>query len=191
MPTPPRLVAALAAPFLLLGSLTACASDPATPSAGGAPSSPAVATPSSTAGTSTSPIASTTAATPASETTTSAAPAAGIDSVQLRLDSSDEVSPGVLQGQGIIFVEIEWMGVSDGAAYDGEKCAAVITVSDPGGKIVLTDRQSTCSGDTSVTIRPGTTGTGTYTVTASLAPWEDADNATESTSEFDVIAWGT
>ncbi|MFN3600896.1 MAG: hypothetical protein ACK4UY_05845 [Dietzia sp.] len=97
----------------------------------------------------------------------------------------------MLQGRDVIFTDIEWMGVSDNAVYDGEKCAAIITVTDPGGKILLTDRQSTCSGQTSVTIRPGSTGTGTYSVTASLAPWEDVQNTAETTFEFDVIAWGT
>lgn len=186
----PRFVIPLAASSLMIGALAACAPDSGVslgevddpPS-----SSPARTTVAAAADTSVT----TSAATSAASTSTSASAAAAMDSVQLRLNSSYEVSPGVLQGRDLLFTDIEWMGVSDSAAYDGEKCAAVITVTDPGGQIVLTDRQSTCSGETSVTIRPGNTGTGTYTVTARLAPWEDAENPAESTFEFDVIAWGT
>ncbi|PAY23337.1 hypothetical protein CEY15_08430 [Dietzia natronolimnaea] len=191
MPTQRRLFISLVAAPAVLCALAACGNDSATPTADGGDASPVVATPTTTTSTSTSTsAASTSSTTPTSETTTSRA-SGEIDSIQLRLDSSDEVSPGVLQGYYPVFADIEWMAISAGAAYDGERCAAVITLTGPGGHILQTDRQSTCSGTTQIEPQKIRDDTGTYVVTARVAPWEDAQNPTEGTLEFDVIASGT
>lgn len=183
-----RLFIPLVVAPIALGALTACGNDSGEPTAVGAAPSPAVATP--TTVTPTSTPSGTMEASPTSATSTRRA-AVGIDSVQVRLNSYAEVSPGVLQGEYAISADIEWMAVSAGAAYDGERCAAVITLTGPGGHILETDRQSTCSGTTYLRLEQSKVGTGTFIVSARLAPWEDAQNPTDATLEFDVIAAGT
>lgn len=186
-----RILAPLAAAPLLLGALSACTSGSGI-SMGEAATTPVTsAATTAVAAADTSTTTSATSSTPTTSTSTTSAAADTIDDVQLRLSSSDEVSPGVLQSSNGVSAGIEWMAVSGAAAYDGEKCAAVVTLTDPGGQIVETDRQSTCTGSTNYTIWPNRTGTGEYTVTASLAPWEDSENPVESTLEFTIIAYGT
>ncbi|WP_024796310.1 hypothetical protein [Tomitella biformata] len=83
------------------------------------------------------------------------------------------------------------MAISNGATYDGEKCAAVITLVDPSGNVLKTDRQSTCTGSTSFTLRASTNGTGQFTVKAAIAPWDKPDNAVLAEQPFTVIASGS
>lgn len=127
-----------------------------------------------------------------SEETTTKAPGGAIDGVQIVWQSQEEVSPSIIQGSfGYASVDAEWMAVSGGAAYSGEKCATVITYTDPAGNILSTDRVNTCSGSTEVQLRESRNQTGIYTVKVSIAPWDDTEAVTEAEQTFEFIAAGT
>lgn len=155
-----------------------------------ATSSPA-ATTSATSSATTSATTSKAQTSTAEETTTTEAPSGAIDDVQIVLQSDSEVSPGVYQARNRVWAKAEWMAVSGGAAYPGEKCAAVITFLDPSGNIIKTDRQSTCEGASTVELSTSKYPTGVYTVKVAIAPWDDAENHTEGEQTFEIIAWGT
>lgn len=106
--------------------------------------------------------------------------------------SDEEKSPGVLQYGGFgVDVDIEWMGLEAGNAYNGQKCAAVLTLTDPAGAVVETHRASTCTGTFGFTrLVPSKNPTGEYTVKGSLAPWEDPDTPVTAEQKFTVIAEG-
>ena len=149
-------------------------------------SSSAAETPTSQATSSSSAVASSTPA------TTSTGLAVGrLDSVQLKMLSSEEKSPGVLQfSYSSISLTVEWMALSSGNAYGGEKCAAVITLVDPAGQIVTTDRQASCSGSTRFDLSSSRHATGDYTIKASIAPWDAPENPALAEKTFSVIARG-
>lgn len=83
------------------------------------------------------------------------------------------------------------MALSNGATYAGERCAAVVTLVDPAGNVLQTDRQSICSGQTSFDLSPSKNGTGEYMVKASIAPWDAPDKPVLSEKKFTVIAEGS
>ena len=115
-----------------------------------------------------------------------------IDEVQIFIDTTREVSPGVLQysNYGEASGWIEWQAVSGGALYDAEQCVAVVSLVDQGGTVLLTDRQNKCEGKTKFDLRPSKNPPGEYRIDVSLAPWEDPDNPTEASSTFEMIAYG-
>lgn len=108
------------------------------------------------------------------------------------LQSGNEVSPGTLQhSNGSVGLRAEWMAISKGATYDGERCAAVIPMVDPEGYVLKTDRQSTCTGATSFGLNARENGTGEFTVKASIAPWDKPDDAVVSEKTFTLVAAGS
>lgn len=115
-----------------------------------------------------------------------------IDEVQIVIDTTREVSPGVLQysNYGEASGWIEWQAVSGGALYDAEQCVAVVSLVDQSGTVLLTDRQNKCEGKTKFDLRPSKNPPGEYRIDVSLAPWEDPDNPTEASSTFEMIAYG-
>lgn len=137
----------------------------------------------------------TTSSTSSSETEseTAAAGTGDIDEVQIVIETTREVSPGVLQysNYGEASGKIVWQALSGGAFYSGERCAAVVTLTDPQGTVLLTDRKNTCDGKTSFDLRPSKNPTGEYTINVSIAPWDDPDNAVEGSSTFEMIAYGS
>lgn len=138
---------------------------------------------------------STTSSTSSSETEseTESAGTGDIDEVQIVIETTREVSPGVLQysNYGEASGKIVWQALSGGAFYSGERCAAVVTLTDPQGTVLLTDRKNTCDGKTSFDLRPSKNPTGEYTINVSIAPWDDPDNAVEGSSTFEMIAYGS
>lgn len=158
------------------------ASEATSPATSATPATTSVITSATTSGT---------VQTSAEETTTEVR-GGPIDDVQIVWQSDEEVSPGVIQGPyGYASVDAEWMAVTGGAAYAGEKCATVVTYTDPAGNILSTDRVNTCTGSTNLHLREKRNQTGTYKVKVSVAPWADPENSTEVEQTFEFIAAGT
>ena len=116
-----------------------------------------------------------------------------IDEVQIVIDTTREVSPGVLQysNYGRASGRFEWKAISNGAIYDAQQCVAVISLVDQAGNVILTDRQNECEGKTKFDLRPSKNPPGEYRVDVSLAPWDAPDSPTEGSLTFQMIAYGT
>lgn len=84
----------------------------------------------------------------------------------------------------------EWTALSGDADYPGSKCASVITLADPAGNILKTDRSNQCSGTTPFELRSSKNGTGEFTAKASIAPWDDPEKPVVSDKTFTVIENG-